>query len=80
MEALMEAIDPGVTGPRPPTRPAKKLPARKVCERYDICDRTLDRWVADPTLNFPKPMIVNRRRYWDQGELDEFDRSCVKTA
>jgi hypothetical protein len=73
----VETIDPGTIVRRSPTRAAKKLPARKVCERYEICDRTLDRWVADPKLNFPKPMIVNKRRYFDEGELDAFDRSNV---
>jgi hypothetical protein len=72
----VETIDPGTTGRRSPTRPARKLPTRAVCERYQVVDRTVDRWVADPTLNFPKPMIVNRRRYWDEDELDDFDRGA----
>jgi len=78
----MQTIDPGTTGRRYPgttgRRSTKKLPARKVCERYGVCDRTVDRWVADPKLNFPKPMRVNKRRYWDEGELDDFDRSCAE--
>lgn len=75
----MEAIEPGTTGRRS-TGTAKKLPARRVCQRYDVCDRTLDRWVADPKLNFPRPMYVNKRRYFDEDELDEFDRRQVKAS
>jgi hypothetical protein len=71
----MEATDPGVSGRSRLTRPAKKLPARRVCERYDICDRTLDRWLADPRLSFPKPIVINKRRYFDADELDAFDAS-----
>ena len=74
----MEAIEPGTTDRRSPTRTATKLPARRVCHRYDICDRTLDRWLLDPKLKFPKPMFVNKRRYFDENELDEFDRRQVK--
>ena len=76
----MEAIVPGTSGRRSPTRTARKLAARRVCQRYDICDRTLDRWVADPKLKFPKPMFVNKRRYFDENELDEFDRRQVKKS
>jgi hypothetical protein len=74
----MEAIVPGTSGRRSPTRTARKLAARRVCQRYDVCDRTLDRWLADPKLKFPKPMFVNKRRYFDENELDEFDRRQVK--
>jgi hypothetical protein len=70
----MEAIEPGVSGRRAPTRTARKLPARQVCDRYAICDKTLDRWCANPKLGFPQPMYVNKRRYFDEDELDEFDR------
>jgi hypothetical protein len=74
----MEAIVPGTSGRRSPTRTARKLAARRVCQRYDVCDRTLDRWLLDPKLKFPKPMFVNKRRYFDENELDEFDRRQVK--
>jgi hypothetical protein len=76
-DQLMEAIESGTIGRRSPSRSARKLPARRVCQRYDVCDRTLDRWVANPKLNFPKPMYVNKRRYFDEDELDAFDRSRV---
>jgi predicted DNA-binding transcriptional regulator AlpA len=72
----VETLDPGTR--RSPTRSAKKLPTRSVCERYGVVERTIDRWIADPKLNFPKPMIVNKRRYFDEGELDAFDASKVE--
>jgi predicted DNA-binding transcriptional regulator AlpA len=59
----------------PAGRGKKKLPTRRVMERYDVCDRTIDRWVADPHLNFPRPVRIKRRRYWDEDELDAFDAS-----
>ena len=40
------------------------LPARKTQQRYDVADRTLDRWLSDPGLNFPRPVVINRRRYF----------------
>jgi predicted DNA-binding transcriptional regulator AlpA len=74
MEANMDTIQPEVTGRRSPTtRSKKKLPTRAVMSRYGVSDRTVDRWVADPCLNFPKPIRINRRRYWDEDALDAFD-------
>jgi hypothetical protein len=40
-----------------------KLPTRLVKARYNVTERTLDRWERDPRLNFPKPEIINRRKY-----------------
>jgi hypothetical protein len=84
----VDTINPETTGRRSPTkklpvgkfleRSGKKLPARKVLERYDIVDRTLDRWLADPKLGFPRPAYINKRRYFDEGELDAFDASKVE--
>jgi hypothetical protein len=54
------------------------VPSRKVQRRYDIVDRTLDRWVLNPTLGFPQPVIINRRRYWRVGELAAWERSRAK--
>jgi len=70
----VETTDPGIAGRHTPTRPAKKLPARKVLERYDICDRTLDRWL-EKIPNFPRPIVINRRRYFDEDALNDFDKS-----
>jgi hypothetical protein len=57
------------------------LPARRVLDRYCICARTLDRWVKDESVGFPKPIVVHRRRYWRVGELVAFERRrSVKTS
>ena len=54
------------------------VPARDVRARYGgISTMTLWRWLRDPDLSFPQPRYINRRRYWDEAELDEFDRARV---
>jgi hypothetical protein len=50
------------------------LPDRQVCERYQVVPRTLARWDANATLNFPKPTIINGRKYRIEAELDAWDR------
>jgi predicted DNA-binding transcriptional regulator AlpA len=54
------------------------LPARKTMQRYGIADRTLDRWLADPALGFPKPVVVNRRRYFRVADLTAWERDRAK--
>jgi len=51
----------------------RKLLTRHLCARYRVSDRTIDRWVADPRLGFPQPLIVNNRRYWEESEIVAFD-------
>jgi hypothetical protein len=71
----MDTIDPGITGRSSGDDGGSCLvPARKVQDRYDIVDRTLDRWLANQALNFPKPVIINRRRYWRVSELVAWER------
>jgi predicted DNA-binding transcriptional regulator AlpA len=50
------------------------LSARKVWERYSVCDRTIDRWIADPAMQFPQPLTINRRRYFAESELTAWER------
>jgi len=53
---------------------ATLLPARHVLERYHIVDRTLDRWLTNSALGFPRPLIVNKRRYFYQHQLEAWER------
>jgi hypothetical protein len=56
------------------------VPTRKVLDRYVVCDRTLDRWLESPTLNFPKPIIIRRRKYWQLSELVAWEREQARAA
>lgn len=49
------------------------IPAKKVREELGgISDMTLYRWLNDPTLDFPKPIYIKTRRYFDMMQLTEF--------
>jgi len=69
----MDTIDPGVIGRSSET--GSLMPAKKVQQRYDIADRTLDRWLESKTLAFPKPVVINKRRYWRIAELETWERT-----
>jgi predicted DNA-binding transcriptional regulator AlpA len=57
------------------TSSRRYLPDPKVCERYGITSMTLWRWDHDPLVNFPKPIRIKRRKYRDEAELVEWERS-----
>jgi hypothetical protein len=47
-------------------------PARAVCKHFNIVSRTLSRWLANEEVDFPRPMIVNGRRYFVPREIEDF--------
>lgn len=51
------------------------LPTRAVCRRYGVSDRTVARWERDPDLQFPQPVTINKRKYYDASALTAFDRA-----
>lgn len=57
-------------------RDGQYLPTRRVCERYNVTDRTISRWERDPDLNFPQPTVINGRKYYDEVELTAWDRAA----
>ena len=49
------------------------VPASAVRQLFGgISDMTLHRWLRDPNLNFPRPLVINHRRYWKRGAIDEW--------
>jgi hypothetical protein len=55
-----------------------RLPARQVWTRFGVTDRTLDRWLANSALNFPRPLVINRRRYFLLDEIEEWERAQAR--
>jgi predicted DNA-binding transcriptional regulator AlpA len=39
-----------------------------------ISDMTLWRWLKDENLNFPRPLTINRRRYWTVEDVEKWER------
>lgn len=50
------------------------LRARQTMKRYGIADRTLDRWLADPKLGFPRPLVIKTKRYFRVRDLMTWER------
>ncbi len=49
---------------------SKLLTSTQVREKLgNVSDMTLWRWLHHPTMNFPQPIYIGRRRYWREDEL-----------
>jgi hypothetical protein len=53
----------------------QRLPTRAVQQRYRISNRTVDRWLAKTSLGFPRPLVINGRRYWRLSDLEHWEQS-----
>jgi hypothetical protein len=53
----------------------RRLSTAMVAQRYGVCARTVERWLAHSGLNFPKPDVVHNRRYWWLSGLRDWDRA-----
>lgn len=71
MQALESQLRSSTHSPEPavshPNRRIQADATRNLCG--GISDMTLWRWLADPSLNFPRPAIIGRRRYWREAEV-----------
>jgi len=57
---------------RPEVTGRKLVTTRRLCERYDVVPRTIDRWLAAGIL--PPPMRINGLRYWSEDEIERRDQ------
>ena len=50
-----------------------RIPMSDAAARYGVCVRTIERWAADPELEFPQPFYIRRRRYIRLGDLQAWE-------
>jgi hypothetical protein len=53
----------------------RKVGINVLTARYSVVSRTIDRWLADAGLGFPQPLTINKRRYWDLDEIEQWERA-----
>jgi hypothetical protein len=60
--------------------PGRKLPTRLLCDRFNVCDRTIARWQLDPKLGFPSPTVINGRKYFDENKIAQWEREQISKS
>lgn len=46
----------------------------------DVSQMTLWRWLHDKTMGFPRPIYINRRRYFDAEEIERFKLEAARKS
>lgn len=47
----------------------------ELLQRFDISPITFYRWERNPSLNFPKPMLINRRKFFRKEDIFAWEAS-----
>jgi predicted DNA-binding transcriptional regulator AlpA len=55
--------------------PAQSAHAPHTGRPCSLSDMTIYRWRHDPKLDFPKPVEIRGRLYFDEAALDAFDKA-----
>lgn len=56
----------------------KFITASQVRSRFgNISDMTLWRWLRDEQLRFPRPLVIQRRRFFRLDQIEEFEQKRV---
>ncbi len=49
------------------------IPSKPLREKLGgISDMTLWRWLNNPEIDFPRPIMISKRRYWRELGIDEW--------
>ncbi|MFN7090696.1 MAG: helix-turn-helix transcriptional regulator [Allorhizobium sp.] len=56
------------------------LTSSHICDRYKISPVTLWRWCRDEQLDFPQPLVVKRRKLFDEAKIEEWERQRAREA
>jgi predicted DNA-binding transcriptional regulator AlpA len=52
------------------------ITTEQVCKRYSMSSASLNRWLKDSCLDFPKPIVINaRKRLWRLSEITKWEDS-----
>ena len=51
-----------------------RLPTTQVANRYGVSTRSVERWQRDSKLDFPKPILINNRKYWPLSSIEAWER------
>lgn len=56
------------------------VPQKQVLERLQISAMTLWRWVHHSLHGFPKPIVLSKRNFWRESDLNNWIESKARAA
>jgi hypothetical protein len=60
--------------------PGARVPVKDLAPRWACSPRTLDRWIRDPKLEFPRIVYIRNRRYITAADALEWERKQYEAA
>lgn len=46
------------------------IPKPDLAREFGVASRTLSRWLADADVDFPRPVIIRNRNYFDRSAVE----------
>ena len=62
------------------SQPKQYLPAKCFRARYGITPMTEWRWLHNESLALPKPVLIQRRKYYDLAEIEAWERKRTSAS
>lgn len=56
------------------------IPKSATARELGVCSRTLSRWMVDPGLDFPRPIIMRKRLYFSRQSLEEWKSRRLRAS
>jgi predicted DNA-binding transcriptional regulator AlpA len=53
----------------PASRDDRRVGAQYVAQLLGVSVRTLDRWLKNPEIGLPRPIVINSYRYWSLAKV-----------
>jgi predicted DNA-binding transcriptional regulator AlpA len=60
--------------------PANLIPKPALAREFGVSSRTVSRWMADPSLSFPRPIRLRNRLYFARLALEEWKTARVRAS
>jgi predicted DNA-binding transcriptional regulator AlpA len=55
-----------------PKQAAEWMGGAQLAQFFNVSAMTIWRWERDNQLEFPKPTIINSRKYWSRDDIDQW--------
>jgi predicted DNA-binding transcriptional regulator AlpA len=56
------------------------ITAKSVAARYGVSAMTRYRWERDAKLRFPRPIVINKRKFWAVPDLEAWENTRYSVA
>ena len=56
------------------------IPKPNLARELGVSSRTLTRWLADIEIDFPKPVVIRGRNYFERASIDAWKTARIRAS